>query len=690
MNVTWLVSRTHSKGVNFSIDRSSKSCCTPRRNEDIAQALGFYLKVFHWCWDVRNYFFNDLFSAKDNSNLDLSAINSNEMFVPILTLFENVPGRESRVVLTDDLGAFIEEQRRSLAVKMETLSKVFKDDAAMVSKQEALCISTLLHLRQIGQQFSDSVDYIEDMLRSQLIAAIGKIITATDFGNYMRYHNRKLFKKEFEPKPFSYAIRRPDHSPEGEISIESVVSADQLPEPILTTVSASAALRPMRIALNAATKISFWGERFVHAWVDNQFSDYKGSRLQLIARARQFSSFILLVGKIASADVFDAKYGIIIQNKDDLKIPLILETIPTPKEFQDAIESLSPEQQRFCKAYRGMQLAGTLFAVAVIQIKPQMEKLLNLPEDSLTKEIKLTQDLSKLFIEYQIPSDLLSYAGWPEASVQVKLMTVQLYVQNMFEMINASKEEEVQEAQMQAAYVQPLAVPIPPPRAQLMMMEIAAMPMQMQMQMMETSAMPMQMMLSAPAPAAPAPAAPAPAPSPAPEVSAPEPSAPEEQIKGNVESTDNGVQDYTKLPGLLDSKFAKLDEDAALRATTIDVGKEWNKKFQKALLAKAESETLSKEAHRKEKNKAFDLLDALTKSGCLDIEQASLHVVLASTHCFDETLMNTVIQKNVNPIEKVERSSLIVATTIHNRSARELVQEDQVERVSTYSPMLFQ
>ncbi len=51
----------------------------------------------------------------------------------------------------------------------------------------------------------------------------------------------------------------------------------------------------------------------------------------MVARARQFSSFILLVGSIASADVFLPKYAIIIKNKDDLKIPLMLEQIPTPK-----------------------------------------------------------------------------------------------------------------------------------------------------------------------------------------------------------------------------------------------------------------------------------------------------------------------------------------------------------------------
>merc|ERR1712039_144456 len=102
-------------------------------------------------------------------------------------------------------------------------------------------------------------------------------------------------------------------------------------------------------------------------------------------------------------------HAAILRNKDELKIPLDLSTIPTPKEFKDAIESLAPQQQAFAKAFRSMQLESTLFGVLVIQVKPQLEKVLNLPADSLTKEIKLTQDLMQLFIRYQIPSDLLSF-----------------------------------------------------------------------------------------------------------------------------------------------------------------------------------------------------------------------------------------------------------------------------------------
>jgi len=139
----------------------------------------------------------------------------------------------------------------------------------------------------------------------------------------------------------------------------------------------------------------------------------------------------------------------------------------------------------------------------------------------------------------------------------------------------------------------------------------------------------------------------------------------------------------------LDKKFEALDTDGALRATIIDIGHVWTKKSQKSLLSVQQTETLEIKEQEEERNKAFDLLDALSRSGCLSFEHASLHVVMASTHCFDKTLLNTVVQDNVNPIEKVERSTLIVATTIHNKPCEDLVRPDVQERVAKYSPLLF-
>ncbi len=40
--------------------------------------------------------------------------------------------------------------------------------------------------------YFDGVNYIEEMLRKQIIAAIGKEVTPVDFANYMVYHNRKV------------------------------------------------------------------------------------------------------------------------------------------------------------------------------------------------------------------------------------------------------------------------------------------------------------------------------------------------------------------------------------------------------------------------------------------------------------------------------------------------------------------
>src|SRR5690606_37344030 len=119
------------------------------------------------------------------------------------------------------------------------------------------------------------------------------------------------------------------------------------------------------------------------------------------------------------------------------------------------------------------------------------------------------------------------------------------------------------------------------------------------------------------------------------------------QSQNDEEGTELEV-DYTKIPGELDKSFEELDEDAALRPTIINTGEIWTKSSQKALLAPPQTESLTTNEQGIEKNKAFDLLDALTKSGVLSIEHASLHVVLAATHCFDETLMNTVINDNIN------------------------------------------
>jgi hypothetical protein len=63
---------------------------------------------------------------------------------------------------------------------------------------------------------------------------------------------------------------------------------------------------------------------------------------------------------------------------------------------------------------------------------------------------------------------------------------------------------------------------------------------------------------------------------------------------------------------------------------------------------------------------------------------------LAATHCFDKTLTNTLVQDNINPIEKMERSMLIIGTTVHNQPAHELLKPEALHKVLTYSPAVFE
>ena len=706
VNLTWLFQNLNDNlQLSFKIDRTRKSCHTPRRNQEIEQALNFVQRFSSWSGNIERYFLSTLFPVQTNHGIDISESNES-IFVPVLPLFEEIKsnldkGDEKSVIFSvADVNLFLKEHRSSIQEKFARIERVFPSNNLLITAAEGRLVAVNKHNQNLIRNYTNAVHYIESMLYKQLVAAIGKEVQPSDFNNYMIFHNRKLFKAQYEPRKFCYAIRRPDHYPEGILSIEADSSDGSISDPIITIVNQSVATAPMNFSINAATNVSFFGDRFLHAYVATEFSGQSGNQINILARARQFSSFIVLLGRIISATKFDPKYAFIVKNKDDIKIPLDFEQIPTAQQFRDAIESLSPEQQAFAKAFRSMQLESTLFAVCVIQIKPQLEKLLNLPADSLTKEIELSENLQDLFIQYQIPSDLLSYAGKPEAPLEEKLRVVKAQVAAMFEMIKKSKDREIEEQKKIREYEGRQKITVyesamcesevceersfkRKSKSSSMKMKKSAAPRSL------SAAVPAPVAASAPAPV---PSAPAPsAPAPAAEASAPaaDSNKPVEAGYEGETPEDSSVIDYTQIPTKLDALFEELDEDSAMHPTIINVGANWTKKYQKALLAPPATDYLDKTKQESERNRAFDLLDALSRSGVLPVDEASLHVVIASTHTFDKTLMKTVIQDNVNPIEKVEKSTLIIASTIHSLPASELIKHEHLERVQKSAPKLF-
>lgn len=799
-NVTWLLQNlTGELQLAFNIDRSKESCRTPRRNEQSQKALDFFQEFSSWCSAVNRYFGSRVLpvaqqQASDDAALDVAAINADEIFVPVVPLFEGaqeqpeprrlegdglptaepavatVFGTASVLLPVGDINQFLAEQKRSISEKALALSATFPpaDAHCLLSVAEANLLVMVAHGVAISCHVGDGMSYIEDMLTKQMVAAIGKSIGRDDFDEYMRYHTRKIFKPEYAPQPFCYAIRRPDHYPDGVLSIESEGDGGGSKDPAYTMVADVQDATPMSFAINAATRVSFSGERKLHALMAQQFGSLAPAPLSLVARARQFSSFMLLVGKIDGPNSFEPTSAIILQNKDELVIPLLLEQLPTPKAFRDAIESLSPEQQRFAKAFREMQLASSVFGVCVIQLKPQLEKLLKLPEDSLTKEIRLTQDLLSLFIDYQIPSDLLTYEGsgpdeWEDVDGgggggassgassarvgAVALEAVKSHVAAVKAMIKVSEDEELAEQARAAELQKQRALEEESRRmAELMAAEMdscemescdgAAFAMESNSVVSSYSAAPraMQrrggmksggggqrsggasMQKSAARNGAPPPnawgesslshegergkglgkggavrsAKRQSAQQPQPQQQQQQPSPLHQAPEGAAEEAASVALDFTAIPAQLDASFDALDVDAALRPTTVSAGPRWQKTSQPSLLGKRSATAqLGSEQQSSEQNKAFDLLDALSRSGALPIECASLHVIVAATHRFDQTLMETVIQGNHNPIEKLERSSLIVASTIHGKGSAELLKPAEVARVESTSPMLF-
>ena len=134
---------------------------------------------------------------------------------------------------------------------------------------------------------------------------------------------------------------------------------------------------------------------------------------------------------------------------------------------------------------------------------------------------------------------------------------------------------------------------------------------------------------------------------------------------GTARPSANAAFDVTAVPSLLDSNFDTYCNGSVLRAAILSPNLPWTRTRQRTILSTAERSFMGGEEAAAEKRKAFELIDALTKSGGLTIDHATTHIIIATQHSFDSTLTNTIVQDNINPIEKLEVSALIATATLH-------------------------
>mmetsp|Transcript_13631 Transcript_13631/g.37675 ORF Transcript_13631/g.37675 Transcript_13631/m.37675 type:complete len:908 (-) Transcript_13631:687-3410(-) len=673
----WLLKRLNQdEGTfDFKIDRNAKSCKTPRRNENLDDVIKFHSRLLSWLGQVENY----LHSIYVPPNYDGASLR-NEILDLKVDWLANVPLFENSTVLSaHTVQQLREKERDSLAGWLSKTSEVFppSGEKVPISALEAFILVFARHTSRLLFTHQYSVDFVEMMLRDQLEQAVGKYLEATDFRNYMNFHSQEFLAADFAPDPFSIVIRHGDAAPVGSFSIEEFGSEGYEPAQLMRRTISAKGLPPIRIPIDASTSVEVTGDRHLSGWIQYQFGGSSSSKgnYRLACHARQFSSFILVIGTITGANSFQPKNAILLQNKDEVLIPLSTEVLPSAKEFKDAISSLSPEQQRFAKSFRAMQLESSVFGVCIVQLKPQFEKLLNLPSNSLAKEIELTETLTKLFVDYQIPSDLLSFDGEQSMNTTEKVLVVKDYVGAVTRIVDSLKQKVVEEEKEKGE------------TRKFMRMDGMVEP-------------EVTMMYAASASATrkvrTARASPTASPTASPSMTSSSyesssgessrydsaqsegettesPAKPQDETDDDDESSEGGPLDFTKLPKILDRKLEKYDLEGFLRSVIIKSGENWTRKRKANMLAEATTQHLDSETIRSEQRTSFDLLDAISKSGSLAIDSAELHVIVGVSHNFVNSLMETVYKDNINPIEKAEKTMLLFASQIFEDVPRKLL-----------------
>lgn len=492
-------------------------------------------------------------------------------------------------------------------------------------------------------RYERAIDKLEDLLFSQLRSAIGKDLSSDDFRNFWHWHETTLFRSEYLPKPFSYYVRRsPTSFPDGHVSIND----GREPIRTLQTTSSESQLWTVSLGVGGA-ECKVQCESHVHAYISRTFADDDVWKdLSIKASARQFSSYILLLGTVT--DTFEPSHGIVVKNRDDIEIPLSLAALPTPKAFDDAIRSLSPEQQAFCTAYRKMQLSSSLFGLLIVEIEPNVEQVLNLDPGSLVKEIDMTDRLVDLFVDHSISTDLLKFDGPNDATN--KLTAVKDRLSAVKAVFDKASDDDLLEEQRKAQFRkhqqdEEETWEFQAHSAPFQSENIVNLNGRRRLRSQASSSKKMNDVTS-------------------------------DLLSGDgepfgeyddEETPSSSSSSLQGLPQRLDAAY-RQSEDDNLHPTKIHVESHWSR-TSTGLLSKATTAGVNLST---EKSKAIDLLDPLSRSGALTLTSATLHVVVAATHAFDNTVVRTLVVDNIDPIAATEAATFLVASTLFDRAPNDL------------------
>ena len=256
LSMSWLLQQIDMDelATQFKVDLDDDATKTPRRNEEARKAIDFGAMLSEWCMNIGSRFNTLLHNLSQAHNpalpdpgvtqlkqkFDEVLKKRTEIINPILPLMEEngpsdmgaddhaVEGKpiikmkcsdgnneeSARVMLsTTDITKLLNEHARSLDGAVKGINDSLPPDSChgYLSSSEAVLILLVNNLRSLSAQYLETMDYVESMMESQLVAAIGKRLTPADLDKFVKFHNARLVSPA--PQPFSHSIRRPEHYP---------------------------------------------------------------------------------------------------------------------------------------------------------------------------------------------------------------------------------------------------------------------------------------------------------------------------------------------------------------------------------------------------------------------------------------------------------------------------------------------
>lgn len=373
----------------FAIRTSSSS--TPRRNEQSNEAYKMFSSLSQWAkkvGELLDVFFQDPFSQRMSWSPtweQQGAEKEDEVFFP-----------SSQQGWDDMRHALMHSVHEALSW---TNNSLLEEMLVRMNAVHNVCVEAMRDL-----------DYLEAFLRRKLISCLGKEVGVDDFSCLLHYHLKQHPQEEYRPKAMSFALRRNYRSGDGYLDADAFMSLEDDGDNALweSFQRNMEGRMPLVFSLDASSPVQMSARVSVHGHMRHSFAGEEcGSGSKLVVRARPFGCVAVLLGRMLPGGRVQVEYASLVDSTT-LSVALQLETIPTQKEFKKAVDSLSLEQRRFAEMFRSMQLSSTLFTVCVVHVKPQMEKLLKVPEATMTRDFVLCRNVLEMFTKYNINPDLLS------------------------------------------------------------------------------------------------------------------------------------------------------------------------------------------------------------------------------------------------------------------------------------------